>query len=225
VSEALQNLGRVNRSSVHTLPQWLAAAAVALICCVSALATHGVLEFGQRSGVLQGDYDAHAHGMVLPVALLAVVAGMTALLLYVLHLLGAQPGALPSIARRSAAYFGWTSTSIAAGAAGLLLVGMETAEQLAAGRFDGIVSAFGSQPIFGLLLIVLFSFAANAALRACCHWIAAAHARIALAIAAPRAGNGGIIKASSSRRTRIAQGAYDCGASRVYGRRAPPVLG
>ena len=215
----------MTRLSTRALARWLATAAVVLICCVSTLATHAALEFAQRSGVLHGDYDTHAHGMVLPVLLLAFVAGMTAFLLYLLHLIGAQPGALPSIARRAASYFDARSAAVASAAAAFLLVGMETTEQLAAGRFDGVASAFGSRPIFGILLIVLFSAAVNAALRACCHWIAAAHAHIALAVATPRGGSDGVINLRPSRRTHIAEGAYDCGASRVYGRRGPPVLG
>jgi len=209
----------------RALGRWLPRAGAALICCVSALAAHAVLEFGQRSGVLRGDYDSHAHGMVFPVLLGAAAAGISALALYVLHLAGAQPGAIPSIARRSAAHFGWQSATVAAVAAALLLVGMETAEQLAAGRFDGIASAFGNVPVVTLALIACFSFAATAGLRACCRWIAAAHVHIVVAIAALlRADDASARIILRSPRPRVAQGAYDCGASRIYGRRGPPIL-
>ena len=134
---------------------------------------------------------------------------------------------LPSLARALRAQLGWQTVAVIGVAASILLVGMETGEQFAAGRFDGLLSAFGNVPALGFGLIVLFSAVANALLQAVCDWLIGAHAHIVSfisflllrdrsTVAGPLRArfNGGLLGAISY--------AYD--AAQAHGKRAPPVF-
>ncbi len=205
----------------RALLRWLVTMSTLLSCATSALATHTALAYTQARGLIPGDYADHPHGTVVPVLFGATLAGTAALLLYVLHLFGVRPEALPALARKSASRFGWQSAVVSAVGSTVLLVGMETVEQLGAGHFDGVTSAFSSVPLLGLVLIALFSAAVTGALRACCKWIAAAHAHVVLSLAVvlPNRDAFGCVV----RRSRPAfAGAYAFAASRIYGRRGPP---
>ena len=103
--------------------------------------------------------------------------------------------------------------------------GMETGEQLAAGRFDGALSAFGDVPALGLGLIVLFSMAGNALLRALCDRLIDAHAHIVSLISflfTDRTA-AGPLRARFKGELLAAVGCA-CDASQANGKRAPPVF-
>jgi hypothetical protein len=189
------------------------------------LATHSMLAWAQSARLLRGDYGEHLHGFVAPIAFAGLTAAAAALFMYVLHLAGLDTRSLPLFARAFRARLGWQAVGVTALVASLALIGMESGEQLAAGHFDGFASAFSGAPAVGLGLILLFSAATNAALRALCAWLADAHARIVFAImflrrfrdetAAPAL--------ARSRRDSLAAICYVCDASHAYGKRAPPV--
>ncbi|HTX56901.1 MAG TPA: hypothetical protein VMD47_07335 [Candidatus Acidoferrales bacterium] len=204
----------------------IAVAGMLFACCLTALATHAVLDLGEESGFLASDYGSYAHCMVGPVALGAMLAGAIAFLVYALHLFDAQTRSLPLLARALERRCSWKAVAATAIAGAALLAGMESIEQLASGHFDGIASAFGSMPAIGAGLIVLFSAAVHAAMRACCRWLARAHARIvAVFITLLRpVEDGGPLIVALSRRPVAAEGSYLCHPARIHGKRAPPTL-
>ena len=168
--------------SARLLRGGIAGTAMLFATCAAALGTHAALEWTQAIGVLPGDYGRHAHGLLAPVALGALTIGAAALFLYAAHLAGLGTRSLPSLARQFHASLDWrAATTIAAGAA-LLLVAMESSEQLACGRFDGFLSAFSGVPAAGIGLIAALSAATVCALRAFCRWLACAHATLVFAI-------------------------------------------
>jgi hypothetical protein len=190
-----------------------------------AVVAHMVLGYAQAFGLLQGDYGRHAHGSIVAIGLGSLTAAMCAIFLYIVHLASLSMRSLPSLARALRAQLGWRTVATVGVAASFLLVGMETGEQLAAGHFDGLLSAFGNVPALGFGLVVLFSAVGNALLRAFCNWLIRAHAQIVSLISflllkdrSTAAGplrarfNGGLFEAVSY--------AYDT--SQVHGKRAPP---
>jgi hypothetical protein len=208
----------------RSLYVWVAAAGALSVTLATALATHSVLEAAQSVSLLGGDYGSHAHGALVPVGLTSVTVAVLAILLYVVHLSGLDSHSLPLLARALRARIGWRTVALCAVCACLVLVGMETAEQFAAGRFDGFSSAFGGVPAIGLGLIVLFSTAGNALLSALCDWLAGAHNRIVVALAfllrlrdtaaPPTSGR--------SKRAKLTSFRYACDVSQVHGKRGPP---
>ena len=191
-----------------------------------ALAAHASLGLGQSLGVLGGDYASHRHQGFFPLAVAGLTAALSAIFLYAAHLAGARPSSLPSLARGLAARIGWRSVAVTAFAACLVLVGMETAEQLAAGCFDGLDSAFGGSPVTGLGLILLFSAVGNALLRRVCNWLAGAHARIIVAIAYlfRRRDPSANLHCAHSRRVALIAFRYACDLPQALGKRGPPIL-
>jgi hypothetical protein len=212
------------RVSQRDLRLRVATTGILSVTFATALATHSVLELAQSARLLGGDYGDHAHGAVIPVAIAAVTGALLASLLYAVHLIGEGPISLPSLAQEFRAKLGWRTIPLSAIAACLVLIGMETAEQLAAGHFDGLASAFGSAPAIALALIVLFSAAANALLSVLCTWLVGAHTRIVSGLAfllRPR----DTTAAPSSRRCKRAALATFHSArdgAHVHGTRAPP---
>lgn len=180
----------------------------------------------QSAGLIGGDYSSHRHEGILPLGLASLTVALSASFLYVIHLAGAGPSSLPSLARDLGRRIGWRSVALTALAACLVLAGMETAEQLAAGRLDGPFSAFGSLPMVGVGLILLFSAAGNALLRTVCNWLAGAHARIVLAIAylLSRRGVSANICDARSKRVALTVFRYACDVPQALGKRGPPIL-
>jgi hypothetical protein len=191
-----------------------------------ALAAHTAIGIAQSVGLPGGDYASHPHQALFPLGLASLTAGLSAIFLYAVHLAGAGFPSLPSLARSLRTRIGWQSFVAIALGAGLVLVGMESAEQLAAGRYDGLLSAFGGSPGIGLGLILLFSAAGNALLRALCNWFAGAHARIThvLSYLFRRRGGDASPARERSRRTTLPVFRYACDAPQALGKRGPPIL-
>ena len=200
-------------------------AGVLQVTSTVALATHTFLGYAQASGLLHGDYGYHTHGSLVPVGLGSLAAAMCATFLYAVHLAGLGTRSLPSLARALRAHLGWQTVTVIALIAALLLFGMETGEQLAGGRFDGALSAFGDIPALGLVLIILLSAAGNALLRALCDWLIHAHTRIVSLISfllADRTAAGPLQARFNGEL--LAAIRYACDASQANGKRAPPVF-
>ena len=116
--------------------------------------------------------------------------------------------------------------ALTAAAGILILLGMEISEQLAAGRFDGLMSPLGSAPIVALGVIAIFSAVGTWLLRLFCAWIAGAHARVIVALSFLLGTWGGSPLLLSRRRRRGVSGrlGYACEFSHVRGTRGPPSL-
>jgi hypothetical protein len=153
------------------------------------------------------------------------VAAMSAILLYIVHLAGLGTRSLPSLARALRAHCGWQTVTVIGLIASLLLFGMETGEQLAAGRIDGALSAFGDIPALGFGLIALFSAAGTALLRALCDWLIDAHTRIVSLISflLTDRTSAGPLRARFKGEL-LAAVRYVCDASQANGKRAPPAF-
>ncbi len=209
----------------RSLYRWLATAGVLQVTLTVALATHMFLGYAQAAGLLQGDYDRHAHGSIVAIGLGSLTAAMCAIFLYTVHLAGLGTRSLPSLARDLRAHLGWQTVAVIGLLASLLLFGMETGEQLAADRFDGALSAFGDAPALGLGLIILFSTAGNALLRALCDWLVDAHTHIVSLISflfTDRTGAGPL--RARFKGELLAAVHYACDASQANGKRAPPLF-
>ena len=211
----------------RSLHRWVAVAGVLQVTLTVALLSHIFLGCAQASGLLQGDYDRHAHGSVVAIGLGSLTAAICAIFLYVVHLAGLSGRSLPSLARVLRAQLGWQTAAMIGVAASLLLAGMETGEQLAAGHLDGPLSAFGNVPALAFALIVLFSVAGNAVLQALCKWLIGAHAHIVSLVSFLLLRDRG--KFAGPPRARFNSGlrvsvsyAYD--ASQAHGKRAPPTF-
>jgi hypothetical protein len=209
----------------RSLCSWVAVTSVLQVALMVALATHTFLGYAQAGGLLHGDYGNHAHGSLVAIGLGSLMAAMCAIFLYLVHLASLGTRSLPSVARTLRAHLGWRTRSIIVLIASLLLFGMEAGEQLAAGRFDGALSAFGDIPVLGLGLIVLFSAAGSALLRALCDWLIDAHACIVSLISFLLRDR----TAAGPLRTRfngelLASIRYACDASPANGERAPPAF-
>jgi hypothetical protein len=192
----------------------------------TALGTHVVLGLAQSAALLGGDYGRHSHGALIPIALAAATAAILAALLYGVHLIGEGPNSLPLLARAFQARVGWRTIALSSIAACLLLAAMETAEQLAAGRYDGFASAFGSLPAATLGIIVLFNAAGNTLLRELCAWLAGTHTKIvsALAVLLRRGHKSAAGSARRCNRAAFVAFRYACDILQVHGTRAPPSL-
>ncbi len=202
----------------------IALAGVAVASLATALAAHALLAWVQAAGLIQGDYGEHSHGMVVPTILAAVTMGAVSMLGYLVHVTCRDAGMLPGLARRFARGLGWRSAASIGLIAAAVLVGMERGEQLAAGHLDGLWSAFGGVPAIGLAFVALCGATASALLRAACEWVAGAHDRILRAVTYllrnPIAAKPALACALPSA---VVGGCYIRDASRIYGRRAPPV--
>ncbi len=209
----------------RSLYRCVAVAGVLQVAFTVALATHTFLGYAQFAGVLGGDYSSHAHGSLVSIVIGGLTAAACAILLYVLHLAGLGTRSLPSLARTLRARLGWQTVIVIGLIAALLLIGMETVEQLAAGRFDGGLSAFSDAPALGLALVVVLSAAGTALLRALCGWLIDAHTRIVLIIRlllrdrADARPLGGRFQGEL-----LAAVGYACDASQANGKRAPPAF-
>jgi hypothetical protein len=204
----------------------IAVAGILSVTLAVDLGVHIALGLGQSAGLLSGDYSSHNHQGLVPLALAGLTVTLSAIFLYAVHLADVGPSSLPSLARELGRRIGWQSVALTSLAACLVLAGIETGEQLAAGRFDGLFSAFGSSPIVGLGLILLFSAIGNALLQAVCKWLAGAHARIVLAIAyllSPRAVSPNRC-CSRSKRVAFTVFRYACDIPQALGKRGPPIL-
>ena len=210
----------------RSLSGCVAVAGILSVTFAAALGAHTALGLGQSAGLLGGDYSSHRHQGLFPLGLAGLTVALSAIFLYAIHLAGAGPSSLPSLARELGRQLGWRSVALTALAACLVLAGMETGEQLAAGRFDGLFSGFGSSPIVGLALILLFSAVGNALLGAICKWLAGAHARIALAIAylLSRRGESANTGCARSKRVALTVFRYACDVPQALGKRGPPIL-
>ncbi len=168
------------------------------------------------------DYGDHVHTAVVPIALAGIGAAFTAAALYGAHVIGLDATSLRSLARETSARLGWKTALSIAALACAVLAGMETVEQLGSGRFDGLVSAFGSVPAIGLVLVGAIAVAANGALRLLCGWIATAHIRIVHALAQlTRYDANESLSACVLGAMPLAL-CYSCDAPQAYGKRAPP---
>lgn len=190
-----------------------------------ALAAHMCLAYAQAGGLLHGDYGRHAHGSLVSIGLSSLMAAMCAISLYLVHLVGLGTRSLPSLARALRARLGWQTVTVIGLTASLLLFGMEAGEQLAAGRFDGALSAFGGIPALGFGLIALFSAAGAALLRALCDWLINAHAHIVSLISflLPDHTAPGLLRARFKGEL-VGSVRYACDVSQANGKRAPPVF-
>jgi hypothetical protein len=215
-----ENLSRVSR---QMFCRWVGRAGFLLATCTVTLAAHAALALAQSSGLIPGDYGQHMHGLLAPLSLAGLIAGLAAFVLYGSHLAGLDAHSLPPLASTLRERLGWQTVALTSVAACLLLFGMESAEQLAAHHFDGFLSAFSGVPAFGLGLIALFSLAANAVMRAVCTWLVEAHTRIVLAIAfLLRRCTTPVACAAHLRQPCLATLRCASVSSRVYGKRAPP---
>jgi hypothetical protein len=204
--------------------RWVAAAGFLWATCAVTLAAHTVLAWAQSFGLIPGDYGQHVHGLLGPLSLAGLTAGLATLVLYGAHLAGLDARSLPPLASTLRKRLGWQAVALTSLAACLLLVGMESAEQLAAHHFDGLLSAFSGMPAFGLGLIALLSVVADAVLRAVCTWLADAHVRIVLAISfLLRPGSSPLAGVAYSRQPCLAAVCCASDSSHVYGKRAPPI--
>jgi hypothetical protein len=212
--------------STRTAARGAAALALTGAAFGTAFVAHALLAAFQAHGVLAGDYGEHAHASVGPVAAAAIASVLIASACYVLHVAALGPGSLPTLARWFKARLGLRSAmAIAAGASAVLIV-MESAEQLGAGHFDGIASAFGSVPLAGLAIVVLVAACATAVLARVSRWMADAHERIAYAIARilwPRRGGVHAVRCTSRFAPLPALAAQRLHHERINGLRAPPV--
>jgi hypothetical protein len=209
----------------RSLYRWVAVAGVLQVTLSVAFVTHMCLGYAQAAGLVQGDYSHHAHGSLAPIGLGSLTAATCAIFLYTVHLAGLGTGSLPSLARVLRAHLGWQTVAIIGLLAMLLLFGMETGEQLAAGHLDGALSAFGGVPALGLGLIVLFSAAGNTLLRALYDWLIDAHTHIVSLISflfSDRTAAGP--PQARFRGELLAAVRYACDASQANGERAPPVF-
>ena len=207
------------------LSAYVAVAAILSVAFVVALGAHAVLGLAQSAGLLGGDYGSHRHAGIVPLGLAGLTTALSAALLYITHLAGAGRS-LPSLARGLRAKIGWRSVAVTALIACLVLGGVETAEQLAAGRFDGLYSAFGGSPIIGLVLVVALSVAGNLWLRLACNWLAGAHSRIVLALAylLDRRGHGAGLCPTRPQRVALNAFHYICDIPQALGKRGPPLF-
>lgn len=211
---------------VRSLYRRLAIAGLFLVTFAVTLATHAALEYAQSVGLLHGDYGSHTHASLVPVALGSLTAAVCAISLYAAYLANLDKRSLPSLARALRAKLGWQVTVAISLAASVLLFGMEASEQLAAGRLDGLLSAFGAVPAYGLGLIVFFSAAGNAILRALCTRLIAAHTRMVSLVAfflQDRTADPGPLCALFRGELPSAL-CCACDASRAHGKRGPPVF-
>jgi hypothetical protein len=209
----------------RSLYRWVAVAGVLQVTLTVALVTHTALGYAQAGGLLHGDYGRHAHGSIVSIGLGSLLAAMCAIFLYAVHLAGLGTRSLPSLARAFRARLGWQTVTVIGLVASLLLFGMETGEQLAAGRFDGSLSAFGDIPVLGFGLIALFSAAGTALLRAVCNWLMDAHTRIVSLISflfTDRTAAGPLRARFNGEL--LAAVRYVCDASQANGKRAPPAF-
>ncbi|MGC2634129.1 MAG: hypothetical protein WA215_07950 [Candidatus Cybelea sp.] len=204
----------------------LAIAGLFLVTFAVTLATHAALEYAQFVGLLHGDYGSHTHASLVPVTLGSLTAALCAISLYAAYLANLDKRSLPSLARALRAKLGWQVTVAISVAASVLLFGMEASEQLAAGRLDGLLSAFGAVPAYGLGLIVIFSAAGNAILRALCTRLIAAHTRMISLIAfLLQDRTAGPEPLCALLRGELPSAlCCACDASRVHGKRGPPVF-
>jgi hypothetical protein len=196
------------------------------ITLATAFVAHVVLEAAQSVGLLTGDYGRHAHDAVFPIGLAAAALALCGVLLYALHLAAADGRSLPLLARSIQTRIGWRAVALTAVGACLVLLGMETAEQLASGRLDGIASAFDGAPLAGLGLILFISAFCHALAWSFCNWLANAHARLVLAVAFLLRWRR-IRAASTARRAKRAALTtfdYTWDVSQTHGKRAPPCL-
>ena len=209
----------------RSLYRWVAVAGVLQVTSTVALATHALLGYAQQAGLLHGDYGGHAHGSLVSIFLGSLMAAMCAVFLYVVHLVGLGTRSLPLLARALRARLGWQTVTVIGLTASLLLFGMEAGEQLAAGRFDGALSAFGDIPALGFGLIALFSAAGAALLRALCGWLIDAHTRIVSVISFLLTDKTGPRPLRARFNSELlASVGYACDVSQANGKRAPPVF-
>ncbi len=192
----------------------------------TAFLAHLILEIAQSTGLLSGDYGRHTHGAVFPVGLGAAVVGLCGVFLYAMHLAAVQDRSLPSIAHGLRRRIGWQAIVWSALGAGLVLLAMESAEQLASGGFDGVASAFGGVPLVGLGLILLISSLCNGLAWVVCSWLANAHAHLVsvIALLLRRRRSGEHFTGQRPKRAALAAFDYTWDASQAYGKRAPPRL-
>ena len=196
------------------------------ITLATALASHAMLEIAQSIGLLGGDYLRHSHGAVFPVVLIAAAGAFCGALLYAAHLAELDDASVPALARALSERIGWQTIVSSAFGACLVLIVMESAEQLAAGRFEGVASVFGGVPIIGLGLVLFISSVCNALALTVCNWLANAHGRLVRVVAfflrSPR--DGTTATGLPSKHAALATFDYFFDISQTHGKRAPPCL-
>jgi len=196
------------------------------VTLATAFASHAILETAQSVGLLAGDYNRHGHGTVFSVGLTAAIGGLCGILLYLAHLAELDETSVPSLARALRGRIGWRTVFASAFGACLVLFAMESAEQLTAGRFDGMTSAFSAAPIVGLGLVLVISSVCNALASIVCTWLANAHRRLVRVVAfllrAPC--EGGPATGLASKHAALATFDYTFDVSHTHGKRAPPCL-
>jgi hypothetical protein len=127
----------------------VSALAWAFASCVTACAAHGLI------GLFSGAYADRAHPAVGPVALGALILGLSALLAAALRSLAGSGTYAPLAAARRFGALPAAPAWIAVALGGLaVLLGMEFAEQFAAaGRIEGAADALGGNVALGAALV------------------------------------------------------------------------
>jgi hypothetical protein len=166
-------MDRVRRSLLALKISW-----IALSACISALCVHALLAWLQTIAVLTGNYPKHAHGLVPTAILGAVCAAVAAVILYIVGIVYTAKPWLPSLARSLQRVAKWKLLATIIATASFILVAMELLEQVAANRYDGVMSAFGDQWLFGLLALVACAACMMLLGRACCALLVKAHKRV-----------------------------------------------
>ena len=203
----------------------VASAGFLSIALATALAAHALLEIAQSAGVLGGDYARHEHASVFPVCLAAAALALCGMLLYGAYLAGLDDASLPSLARSLRRLIGPGSILATSLCASLVLLAMESGEQLASGRFDGVASAFGSVPLAGAGAILAIGSLFNALAGAFCGWLASAHARLVFVVTLLlRAHYPTAAATTLAKRAALTTFDYVWDVSQIHGKRAPPVL-
>lgn len=202
----------------------LVAVGILFSASLCALSAHSMLAWLQLAGLLSGDYGSHEHGSLGPVAVGLLVAGAASLSLYLIHTIDSGTQSLPTLARAFRKRLDWRAVVLVAIAGGIVLIAMETGEQLYAHHFDGILSALGGQPALAFGLILALSATIVFAQRNVCTWLIGAHVRIVLAIFTLLDAHEKPTPVAFARsaRPRGRRFTYACEAPQIFGKRAPP---
>ena len=140
----------------------------------SALVAHVCLNALSPIG-LAGSYRVHTHPTLVPAACVAVLCcGFTVLVLLGHALDCRRTGTIRAAARAFASIHLARSVAAVAAAGCTTLWCMESIEQLAGdGQLDGMLSAFGNNPLLGIGIVVLAAAALLICLRRSAGWLAA----------------------------------------------------
>lgn len=196
------------------------------VTLATALTAHSILQLAQSLGLLGGDYGSHSHGSLFPIGLTAAAVMLFSSILYIVHLMDARDGSLPSLARALRRRISWHSVVLTAAGACPVLLAMEIVEQSTIGRFDGAASAFSAVPEVGFTLIFVVSLICNLLAWAICSLLENAHAQLVSVVAILLGSQpaGGIGNARRAKRGALSTFDYAWDVLQAHGKRAPPSL-